>query len=129
VFAYNSDTFNPENEDDETTSKLHATILEYITDIQLKVNEAKANGVEVELYIVDIAISEDNWGIMSDSTFGGNTSVTNENISTVSPLLAYIDNNTSEKLNKKCSSNNINQIKSTTVANILEQLQLEINEK
>jgi hypothetical protein len=129
VFAYNSDTFNPENEDDEEAAKLHAKLLEYIADIQLKVNEAKEVGVKVELYIVDICISSDNWDIMGDSNFGGNTTVSNENVNSVSPLLAYIDNGTSEKLNKKCSKNKINEIISTAVPNILAQLQSEIDAK
>ena len=127
VFAYNSDSFNPENEDDTETAKLHAKVLEYIADLQAKVDEAKALGVKVELYIVDISVSESDWAIMSDSTFGGSTSVTAENVNYVEPLLAYIDNAAEEKLNKKCSKYTINTILYTAVPNIMVQLQSKID--
>lgn len=116
VFAYSSDSFDPEN------NKNHAKLLEYIADVQAKVDEAKAKEIKVELYIVDIAISSSDWAIMGDSAFGGATSVTGENLANVEPLLAYIENGAEEKLNKKCSKNNINTILSTAVPNIIVQL-------
>jgi hypothetical protein len=120
VFAYNSNTFDPENNKD------HNKLLEYIADVQLKVDEAKAKGIKVELYIVDITISDSDWAIMGDPTFGGATSVTGENLASVQPLLAYIDNAADEKLNKKCSKYTTSTILSTAVPSIIVQLEEKI---
>ena len=112
VFAYNSNTFDPEENKD------HSKLLEWIAGIQVIVNKAKANGIKVELYIVDITVSDSDWAIMGDPTFGGSTSVTGDTLDSVQPLIAYIDNAADEKLNKKCSKNTISTILSTAIPNI-----------
>ena len=63
---------------------------------------------------------------MGDPTFGGTTSVTGENLASVEPLLAYIDNGAEEKLNKKCSKYTTSTILSTAVPSIIVQLEEKI---
>lgn len=115
VLAYNSDNFDPENEDDVATAEQHAKLLAYVANLQVLVNEAKEADCEIELFIVDISISENEWGIMNDAVFGGKTNVTAENVGYVEPLLAVIDNNADEKLVEKCSQTTLSKILSTGI--------------
>ena len=115
VLAYNSETLVPEDED--LKERPYATLLKYMAELQVKVNEAKEAGINIELYVVDITISESDWAIMGDSKFGGSTSVSETNIDSISPLLAVIDNTAEEKLVKKCSKNSISTILNTGIKN------------
>ena len=62
VLAYNSETFVPEDED--LKERPYATLLKYMAELQVKVNEAKKAGINIELYVVDITISESDWAKM-----------------------------------------------------------------
>ena len=126
VFAYNSNNFDPENEDDTQTAKAQKELLNRIAHIQLTVDQAKELGIKVELYIVDISISDSDWAIMNDPTFGGNTSVTGDNVNYVEPLLAYIDNGSKDKLVKDFSNYNTSTITYTSVPRIIEELETKI---
>jgi hypothetical protein len=117
VLAYNSESFAPEFNKNNEPDNEEAKLLKYMADLQVLVNEAKAAGQKVELYIVDITVSESDWAIMSDSSFGGTSSVTAENLALVQPLFAVIDNTAEEKLDKKCSKTTLSTILSTGIKN------------
>lgn len=125
VFAYNSESFVIDEEDNKVSQ--NESLISYLQELQVKVNEAKALDKKVELYIVDISISESDWMIMGDSTFGGSTNVTVENLATVQPLFAVIDNTAEDKLVESCSRTTLASILSTAIKNTEEKIDNIIN--
>ena len=76
IFAYDLSNFYPAqgvNEDadgNDLYAKQHKDILTKLVDLQKAVDKAQADGLDVELYIIDISFSS-NYAALLDTDFGG----------------------------------------------------------
>lgn len=72
VFVYDGAAFYGDSLDEENYDKRYTTIVERLANLQAEVNSAKAAGISIELYIVDVNVdSRVNADIMYDSTYFG----------------------------------------------------------
>lgn len=89
VLVYNSGNFYPSESDDSTNYDVEdKNLLDRMIKLQKTLDEAKKNGKDVELFIVDTYYS---WNInaYTESLFG---SLYSEDSSSFSPMLVYIKN-------------------------------------
>ncbi len=89
VLVYNSSTFYPSKSDDEDNyNEEDKNLLDRMINLQKTVDEAKKNGKDVELFIVDTNYS---WNVnaYTESLFG---SLYSEDSNSFSPMLVYIEN-------------------------------------
>lgn len=76
IFAYDLSNFYPTqgvNKDadgNDLYAKQHKDILTKLIDLQKAVDKAQADGLDVELYIIDISFSS-NYAVLLDTDFGG----------------------------------------------------------
>lgn len=76
IFAYDMSTFYPvegSNKDadgNDLYAKQHKAVLSLLVDLQKAVDKAQADGLDVELYIIDISFSS-NYAVLLDTEMGG----------------------------------------------------------
>lgn len=69
IFAYNKSLFFPNKENEDNYLELYEKLLNQLIDLQKNIDAAKADGLEVELYIIDTSIEENSY-IMDNTMFG-----------------------------------------------------------
>ena len=70
IFAYNKSLFYPNSVDNEEGySETYEKLFNQLIDLQKNIDAAQANGIDVELYIIDTSIAQ-NSGIMENGSFG-----------------------------------------------------------
>lgn len=88
VFAYDGAAFYADPLDEDVYNKQYTTLITRLADVQLKVNEAKAAGVNIELYVVDVNVdSRINVDIMYDTDYFGGLYSSNQ--TTFAPAFFY----------------------------------------
>lgn len=90
VFAYDSNVFYADEEDEDTYNKDYTELIRRVANFQNDVNEAKAKGINVELYIVDVRVdSSINADLLKDdSHFGG--FYTDSEVTDYPPAFIYV---------------------------------------
>lgn len=72
VFAYDGSAFYADEADEDTYNKQYTSLITRLADLQYEINEAKEQGINIELYIVDVHVdSSVNAGIMTDTKYFG----------------------------------------------------------
>lgn len=88
IFVYDGANFYADEEDEDNYDEEYTKLCTRIADLQKAVNEAKAAGIDVELYIIDTNVDGGtNSEIKSDSNYGALGEETNY------PLFIYMHNN------------------------------------
>jgi hypothetical protein len=125
VFAYNPDTFNPygDEENDVDANEQHLALMTKIADLQYEVNQAKARGVKIDLFIVDLTIGS-NSEIASDSNFGAfySDSIEPEAMEPMFALVEAGEYKAQVEINSKklqVSTKEVSEMNSTTVQNAI----------
>ncbi|MDE7263329.1 MAG: hypothetical protein K2N64_01530 [Anaeroplasmataceae bacterium] len=71
IFVYDGKAFYADEKDEDYYNKDYVELITRIAQLQYHVDQAKSAGINMELYIVDVAVdSATNVGILNDSTFG-----------------------------------------------------------
>lgn len=87
VFAYDGNAFYADEEADNYNEE-YDNLITYLADLQYEVNVAKENGVNIELFIVDVSIDNySNVDILLDTTYFGGLYSSEQTIYT--PALIY----------------------------------------
>ena len=131
IFAYDGSAFFADSEDEENYElygKDYETLITRVADLQLAVNEAVKNGVDVVLYIIDVNVDNGvNAALMTDAAnlheegFGAFYSTADE--STVfEPAFFYlhegeVKKNIDAESKKLVSTNKMSTIMSTSIKN------------
>lgn len=72
IFVYDGNAYYADEKDEEHYNKDYVELITRLAQLQLEVDRAKAKGVSIELYIVDVAVDNSvNSDILFDSAFGG----------------------------------------------------------
>lgn len=92
IFVYDGNAFYADEKDEEHYNKDYVELITRIAQLQYNVDQAKAAGINIEFYIVDVAVdSATNVGIFSDSNFG---SFYSEDMLNYEPAFIYMKNQT-----------------------------------
>ncbi|MDE6408396.1 MAG: hypothetical protein K2K50_07330, partial [Anaeroplasmataceae bacterium] len=71
IFVYDGKAFYADEEDEKNYNKDYVELITRLAQLQLEVDKAKAKGVSIELYVVDVAVDNaTNADILMDSVFG-----------------------------------------------------------
>lgn len=88
IFVYDGSAFYADEEDEDKYDAEYAALITRLADLQYTINQAKARGVDVDLYVVDVHVDNStNAGIMSDKRFGG---LYTDDYQTYRPAFIYI---------------------------------------
>ncbi|MDE5545867.1 MAG: hypothetical protein K2I88_00225 [Anaeroplasmataceae bacterium] len=88
IFVYDGKAYYADEKDEDHYNKDYAELITRLAQLQLEVDKAKAKGVSVELYVVDVSVdSATNVSILMDSTFGG---LYSEDALSYEPAFIYI---------------------------------------
>lgn len=88
VFAYDGNAFYADEKDEDSYNREYTKLITRLADLQYEINEAKKQGINIELYIVDVSVDNSvNSGIMTDSTYFGG--LYSETQGTYTPAFMY----------------------------------------
>lgn len=88
IFVYDGNAFYADEKDEDHYNEDYVKLITRLADLQYTVNQAKDRGVDLEFYIVDVAVNNStNAGILYDSQFG---SLLTEDQSSYEPAFIYI---------------------------------------
>ena len=130
IFAYDGSAFFADTEDEDNYNKDYETLITRIADLQLAVNEAASNGIDVVLYIVDVNVDNQvNAALMTDAAGlhedGFGTFYTSYDESTTfEPALFYlfegeVKKNIDADNKKLVTTNKMSTIMSTSIKNAI----------
>lgn len=72
IFVYDGSAYYADEKDEDNYKKIYAELITRMAHLQLEVDRAKAKGVSIELYVVDVSVDYAvNADILTDSKFGG----------------------------------------------------------
>ncbi len=88
IFVYDGSAFYADEKDEDNFQSEYVELIKRVADFQYNVNQAKARGVDIEFYIVDVHVDNaTNAGILSDPLYG---SLYSEDSLSYPPAFIYV---------------------------------------